>query len=937
MTPLIGRSAERTRLVTAGRTPPGLVMLAGDAGLGKSRLLAEVTGEVAVDRVVVTGRCHRLRDPFPLGPWAEVLRQLGDRLAGRPLPALAGALRPLVPEIADVLPPLPPRADDRLVQRHHQVRALVAVLDAVGPAVVVIEDAHWADPQTIEFLEYLTADPLPWLTLVISYRPSEADAAIPARAARGGDRLAVDRITLAPWDTAATGEFAAAALGTSEVTADFAALLRRRAAGNPLAVRELLALLVERGSLVRYDGEWLRRTIDELDVPAGVRDPVLERVSRLDDTARAVIEAAAILQRPVDGDLLATVSTLPAGDAADALTQAQRSGLLVERDGRYEVLHALAAQAISESLVTVRRQEWHARAAAALRDLPDPPLGQVAHHLRAAGATREWVEVAEIAAEQGRLAGDDEAVVDLLAPVLRETELAPDQCTRIALTVAKSAQYSLRVTTMVELLDTVLARVPPVPRAELQVILANLVGNSGGPVVRQLELRAAAAATEGISPLVRFSALIGVHVIEAQTRDRRESRVSLQEATRVLPAADPARQHVMLWAQLVRAYLHLGDPLPGDLYRASADLPVRRLELFAELLIAVAGAYTGDTLMAGRAVDLCHRIGDPDLSPPVMIEISRAYLDLVAFLRADWSGLLQRPAYQPAVRHPVAFLTNRVVRAALSLTTDGPTDAVSATLHEVSQGTCDVDSLEDLSVVLGPCARAAMARGEPTVVPGIERFLAAVDAGVVTPVLYRPLPAVTEVLAAAGDVVEAERLVATFAAQAGDLVAPLAPAAVRQAQGHLAAAQGRRAEAAIAFSEAADLHDAVAMPYDAAQAREAAANVLLASGPTDAEAPLRQAIDTYAELGASWDLDRATALARRHGIAVPGRHRAGRKGYGNELSPRERSVAELAAAGHTNREIADKLYLSVNTVNKHLRTVLHKLDLTSRRELRARW
>jgi DNA-binding CsgD family transcriptional regulator len=86
----------------------------------------------------------------------------------------------------------------------------------------------------------------------------------------------------------------------------------------------------------------------------------------------------------------------------------------------------------------------------------------------------------------------------------------------------------------------------------------------------------------------------------------------------------------------------------------------------------------------------------------------------------------------------------------------------------------------------------------------------------------------------------------------------------------------------------------------------------------------------YRALGASWDLGRVASMARRHGVPVPGRHRAGRRGYGAQLSPREREVAELAATGRTNKEIAAELFLSVSTVEKHLKAVTRKLGVRSR-------
>jgi DNA-binding NarL/FixJ family response regulator len=102
-----------------------------------------------------------------------------------------------------------------------------------------------------------------------------------------------------------------------------------------------------------------------------------------------------------------------------------------------------------------------------------------------------------------------------------------------------------------------------------------------------------------------------------------------------------------------------------------------------------------------------------------------------------------------------------------------------------------------------------------------------------------------------------------------------------------------------------------------------------------AGAQLKRALLTYDRLGATWDHTRAARLARQHGIALARRH-GGRHSYGTELSPQERTVAELAALGHTNKEIAAKLFISDRTVNKHMGSIMRKKGTRSRAELAYR-
>jgi DNA-binding CsgD family transcriptional regulator len=160
----------------------------------------------------------------------------------------------------------------------------------------------------------------------------------------------------------------------------------------------------------------------------------------------------------------------------------------------------------------------------------------------------------------------------------------------------------------------------------------------------------------------------------------------------------------------------------------------------------------------------------------------------------------------------------------------------------------------------------------------------------------------------------------------------MAAAALAHARGHLTAGD---AAAAAEFRTAAAGYDLLGAPYEAAQARELAAGHLFAAEASGAEEPLLEAMTTFRELAARWDLDRAAQLARRHGVTVKGRYPGGPQGYGADLSPREREIAEMAAAGLTNRKIGQQLFVSPRTVEKHLGAALRKLGLRSRAALGA--
>jgi predicted ATPase len=146
---LVGREKELARLVSLVATAPAVAVVEGEAGIGKSRLAAELLGAPAVAGLrVLGGACVQIREPFPLGPVVEALRGRVSDLAEADLSPVAGALRELLPELAAALPAAPPPLDDRAAERHRVFRGLAEVLSALGPAILVIEDLHWADGQT---------------------------------------------------------------------------------------------------------------------------------------------------------------------------------------------------------------------------------------------------------------------------------------------------------------------------------------------------------------------------------------------------------------------------------------------------------------------------------------------------------------------------------------------------------------------------------------------------------------------------------------------------------------------------------------------------------------------------------------------------------------------------------------------------------------------
>src|SRR5690606_24662470 len=240
-------------------------------------------------------------------------------------------------------------------------------------------------------------------------------------------------------------------------------------------------LLRERGLLVLQDGYRLNGSPAELDVPAGVRDPVLGRLAGLSDDGRAVVRAAAVHQTPVEVPLLAATSLLPTDRLSQALEEALRSGLLVLHGGGVGFRHLLATHAVYGDMPEPLRRILHERAADTLAAAEPVPLGQLAHHLRHAGRLAAWVDVAERAADRAAEVGHDQEAARLLGGVLRAAPLDPPRRGRIAAKLGRAAMATVpaRQQVTVLLAQALEQDLPRRLRGEVRFWLALLQGQTG--------------------------------------------------------------------------------------------------------------------------------------------------------------------------------------------------------------------------------------------------------------------------------------------------------------------------------------------------------------------------------------------------------------------------------------------------------------------------
>lgn len=945
---MVGREEELWALARGVLAAPRLVLLAGEAGVGKTRLVQELFAHpVMVGRQRLIGFCRSVREPFPLGPVVEALSDAGGAL-GRagPLNPVIGALHELLPELADRLPPALALTHEIRADRHRVLRAVVALLSAVGPAVLVVEDVHWVDAHTYELLQMLASQLPGQLTLILTYRLEDlaATGPITALARALPDRGQVTEFVLAPLSPPQVGVLAASILGLAEVPAPFATELHERTMGLPFAVEEMLRLLRQsRFDSVGADRVAAGRTLDALGVPVLMRDSVLQRLAGLSADAQSVSAAAAVLDIPADEDLLAVMCALPSRRVASALSEALCGALLWPGEGgRYQFRHALARQAVYESLPGPRRRALHARAAFALAEVAGgapPPYGQLAHHHRQAGQIVAWVRCAQAAAEAAAAAGDDAAATQFLRSALDAPDLPAGTRVRLAVKLGKAALVGLSYAEVVAVLRPILAgeQIPPGIRGELRLDLGLMLFNQANDVQGGLAEIEQAATELRRRPALAARAYCAL-ALPAGTAHVSSHLRWLTQADRLARRVRDPEMRLAVAGNQATTLLMIGDGAGWEVVRRLArDAPTaaqRRQLQRAACNIAHAAVHLGYYRRAQwflrRAAGLSQDTGASYLS-----SISVTTWLWLDFARGRWEGLADR-AHR--VCEQLADLAQPVAeaRAVLGqlLLAQGRLAAAEVTLRSALGSDLDNAVLTTTAASAAGLTRLTLGQHDHEMADLAGSVIAAIRRKGIWIWAAELAPAAVMAYTQAGDFAAAEELVADMAEGISDRDAPLAAAALLAARAQLAEARDRPHDAAAGFTRAHDAYARLPRPYAAAHATENAGRCLITAGdPGTAAARLRAALAIYDTLGAGWDAARCRSLL--HTIGVPVTHRRGPIGYGRALSPREREVAELAASGLTNRQIAAALFLSPRTVELHMSNILRKLAVASRQEIAA--
>lgn len=939
----VGRADELTALTTALAHPPCVAFVTGEPGIGKSRLVREALRRRGGDAALVAV-CPPFREPLTLGAIIDAIRDAVDTVAGLPLSGLAGALRPVFPEWVCDLPPAPESAEDPSAARHRLFRALVELLEVIDVRVLVVEDVHWADEATLELLLFLATRGLGSTSLVVTYRPEDvqADSLLWRLSSRLPHGVSPLRLELGPLDVTETGRLVSSMLADEQVSAEFAAFLHERTDGVPLAVEESVRVLHDNADLVPRRGGWVRRHLDDIAVPPSIRDAVLERAARLSPDGQAVLRAAAVLAAPSPERLLLDVA---GGLAPEAITEAVASGLLDEDvRGLVAFRHELSARAVHDAIPAPSLHAMHRAAGEALERMPAPPVARLARHFKEAGATDRWYHYAEQAAGLATLAGDEATAAAVLHELITDARQRASEVVRLCRKLSYSSYTDARRHELAGTLRGWLTggRVTGAEAATIRFQLGRLLFVMGDYEAGRTELEAAyqdlpQRSVEAVRTMMYLGTPLG------DPRPAGSHLAWLRRAADLLPSVGRADQ-VRIRSGLLTALLMLGEEsgwyegekIPDD---AAAATPGERVD------IAVAHANMGEVAMhwgryaeaqayLDRAAEMADHYDFQRLGENVAATSLRLRLRT-----GDWrvltdeaTALANNPDVVPRT-HNEAVLVGAVMHSAA-----GDLESAARSLADVRDVAArwgDLDHLTESVAVLG---RVLLYDGRvDDALDMTEQATSTVVGNQMWLWLTELLPVRVDALVRSGRVADAAELVRTCG-RGLEGFAPRTPRiALTRSRATVAEARGEHERAGALYLRAARAWSALPRPLEALLARERHAMCVLASGRTDdGVALLAEVFRELSGLGASVPAERIAAVLRHHGVDARRDWRRGRRGYGDQLSPREAEVVRLVATGRTNREIAAVLARSPKTVAGQLNSAMRKLGVSTRTALAVR-
>jgi DNA-binding CsgD family transcriptional regulator len=955
------------------------VLLSGGAGVGKSRLLRELLSGTSTDDCwLLQGHCLQEDAGLAFAPLVDALRRFLTPLPPEErrelLGPLAGELVKLLPELALDRPDL--RATPGLAPQREKRRLFEALIQfllrlaAARPVLLVVEDIHWSDETSLEFLHLLArrSAGLP-VALFLTARPRAGSPALDRFLAQVNRERLVPEIRLAPLSPDGVDAMLRSMFGWElPVKRRFLNAIYALTEGNPFFVEEVAHALVAREDIFYADGRWQYRALDRLDIPRSLRRIVRQRTGQLRPAAADLLALAAVAGRNFDFDLLARLTGHDEPALLALLRELVAAGLVVEEapEGTgagepgtgFAFRHALTREAIYAGLLARERRRQHEAIARYYEGQPPPAakpppatLPQLAYHCFAAGLWERALRYGEAAgaralerfaphaalAHLGRAATAADRLDQPLPARVRHLRGRAQQM--VGDLAAAQADFEALLAQ---------ARASGDDRARWQALhdlgflwMARDYDRMGDYLQQALALARTlddpALLAQSLNRLGNWEANVG-RPLDALARHG--------EALAVFEARDDTSGTAATLDLIATAHGITGN-IAASVAHYRRALPL--LEALGDrqgLASTLMMLASGDSIREGeRALDIARDIGWRDGEAYAHVRLAFAYLyrgTLGPALDHGHRGLAIARAIEHLPWQSAAHQSLGVTRYLMLAPVEAATHLEQAReLAQTSgarvwaQGATGMLSLARLAGGDRQVESAAgLLEGIPTPPGGLEHFsqrLLALAQGELALVRERPgaaLDIVATVLAAVPQLHTWQDLSLSF---------------LLHLQGRALAAAGRPEEALTALEEALDAarnfgpqplcwrcHAGLAQAHlarsdrpaaEAALARAEAEIAALAATLPQAERPARQQFQQAARA-------RLPQLPALTPLQV-------RKRAAGGLTRRERQVAALVARGMTNKEIAGELFITVRTVKSHLTNIFNKLDFTSRSQLAA--
>ena len=425
--PFVGRQAEYEAMiekVAAARNGRGsMILLAGEPGIGKTRLTEEFCEHASSGATVIRGNCYEGDVSAPFGPWTEALRSLIEQTPDADLRQMLGAGAPdiaaLMPVIRRRIPDLEeaPRLDpeSERARLFESIGAWLRNAAEKRPLVIFFDDLHWCDRPSLALFELIARGIADKRVIIVgTYRDVEVDRVHPLAQTLAALRRMEhhERIAIRGFTQESVYELLHA-IEPSEpaevATRGLTHVLFTESEGNPFFIREVLNNLIETGKFAQQDGVWTGTvtSVEELGIPEGIKEVVGRRLSRLSDTCNRMLGRASAMTSGFTWDELRDMSDEPADALLDALDEALGSQLIAERSrNTYAFTHALIRATLYDELSTPRRVLLHRRIGETLEALYaadiDAHLPELAYHFFEAAPGGD----VEKAIDYARRAGD---------------------------------------------------------------------------------------------------------------------------------------------------------------------------------------------------------------------------------------------------------------------------------------------------------------------------------------------------------------------------------------------------------------------------------------------------------------------------------------------------------------------------------------------------